>query len=175
MNFIQRFESQVAKTDGCWFWQGGTGKQGYGQFGVFSTVVTAYRFAYELYVGPVPRGRELHHTCGNRVCVRPDHLEVLTREENIQRTPRLQRARGLRYDTASSEIRRRRVEKGWSRKELASKAGIGEYTVINAEIGKHVPHDSTLRKLALALGCTFTELVTHQSGLALVSDEEATA
>lgn len=172
MNFIQRFESQVVKTDGCWFWRGGTNKQGYGQFGIFSTVVTAYRFAYELYVGPVPKNRELHHSCENRVCVRPDHLEVLTREENIRRTPRLQSARALRYDTSSSQIRKRRAEKGLTRKELAGLAGISEYTVVNAEIGKHTPHDSTLRKIADALGCSFSDLVESPT-LSLVSEESA--
>lgn len=158
MTFIQKFESHVVKTDGCWFWQGGTDKQGYGQFGFMSHSVKAYRFSYELYVGPVPGGRELHHTCENRLCVKPAHLEVLTREENIARTPRLQRARALRYDTASSEIRRRRASLGWTRQELADAAGVNLYTVVNAEIGKHVPHDSTLTKFATALGCSFDDL-----------------
>lgn len=158
MTIIQKFEEQVAKTDGCWFWRGGTNKQGYGQMAAFSTNVLAHRFAYEVYIGLIPRGFELHHICENRVCVKPDHLEVVTREENIARTPRLQRARSLRYDTYSSEIRRRRAALGWTREELAEAAGVSVYTVVNAEVGKHTPHDSTLLKFATALRCSFDDL-----------------
>jgi hypothetical protein len=35
--------------------------------------------------GPVPDGFELDHLCRNRGCVNPDHLEVVTHEENVWR------------------------------------------------------------------------------------------
>lgn len=34
---------------------------------------------------PVPDGLELDHLCRNRSCVRPDHLEPVTRSENAKR------------------------------------------------------------------------------------------
>lgn len=158
MNLLQRFESRVVKTDGCWFWTGGTDRQGYGQFAVFATNVKAYRFAYELYVEMVPKGRELHHICENRICVKPSHLEIVTRDENMARAARIQPARGLRYDTASSEIRRRRAALGWTRERLAEAAGVSVPTVVSAEVGKHIPRDATLWKFANALGCSFDDL-----------------
>jgi hypothetical protein len=31
----------------------------------------------------VPRGKELHHLCGNVACINPDHLVAVTRKEHI--------------------------------------------------------------------------------------------
>jgi hypothetical protein len=64
----------VVWTD-CWIWLGGINTSGYGQH------VTVY----ERYVGPVPEGLELDHLCKNRLCVNPDHLEPVTRSENLRR------------------------------------------------------------------------------------------
>lgn len=48
-------------------------------------VVRAHRLVYELLVGPIPDGLQLDHLCRNRGCVRPDHLEPVTRRTNILR------------------------------------------------------------------------------------------
>ncbi|MFB3816181.1 MAG: HNH endonuclease signature motif containing protein [Candidatus Methylomirabilales bacterium] len=45
----------------------------------------AHHVAYELYVGPIPPGKQLDHTCRVRCCVRPSHLEPVTQKENIRR------------------------------------------------------------------------------------------
>lgn len=76
---------------GCWLWIGGE-KNGYGYFhpkdasGLYGTT-RAYRWAYERYVGPIPLGLEIHHTCYNRPCVNPDHLRAVTRRENVLDSP----------------------------------------------------------------------------------------
>jgi hypothetical protein len=43
----------------------------------------AYVVSYELLIGEIPKGHELHHTCENRLCVNPDHLKPLTRKDHI--------------------------------------------------------------------------------------------
>jgi hypothetical protein len=42
----------------------------------------AHRLAYELLVGPIPEDHELHHLCGFRSCVKPEHLVPLTASEH---------------------------------------------------------------------------------------------
>lgn len=48
-------------------------------------MVAAHRFAYEERNGPIPDGFHLHHACGERSCVNPDHLELLTASEHTKR------------------------------------------------------------------------------------------
>jgi hypothetical protein len=45
----------------------------------------AHRWAYESEVGPIPIGLTLDHLCKVRRCVRPDHLEAVTLQENLLR------------------------------------------------------------------------------------------
>lgn len=47
--------------------------------------VGAHVFAYEAFVGPIPEGMEPDHLCRNTLCVRPSHLEAVTRRENLRR------------------------------------------------------------------------------------------
>lgn len=65
----------------CWIWKG-TRKKGYGMIRVLGCMVLAYKYAWELVNGSVPDDKELHHKCEVKSCVRPDHLEPLTRVEH---------------------------------------------------------------------------------------------
>lgn len=100
----QRFWSKVDLTLTCWLWIGVTNHRGYGQFGKSGS---AHRFAYELLVGPIPEGLELDHLCRVRACVRPDHLEAVTHQENLRRGDNHQRSKthcpqGHPYDEANT-------------------------------------------------------------------------
>ena len=78
-----RFWAKVDKTETCWLWTGGQ-SAGYGRFGFKGRPnLGAHRFAYELLVGPIPPGLDLDHLCRVRNCVNPDHLEPVTRRENL--------------------------------------------------------------------------------------------
>jgi HNH endonuclease len=73
---------------GCWEWIGKLNHSGYGLItrgrGDYRDQ-RAHRISYELFVGPIPEGQVVHHECGNRRCVNPQHLTLDNRVANIQR------------------------------------------------------------------------------------------
>lgn len=73
---------------GCFIWMGALSHNGYGMMAVSGAnkkVVYAHRAAYEHFIGPIPDGLDLDHKCRMRCCVNPDHLEPVTRKENLRR------------------------------------------------------------------------------------------
>ena len=81
----ERFWAKVRITNECWLWLAARFPEGYGLLAIKSRPYYAHRFAYELLVGPVPEGLHLDHLCRVRHCVNPQHLEPVTRRENILR------------------------------------------------------------------------------------------
>ena len=80
----------VEKTESCWLWKGSRAKNGYGNFhvpgsGMNGSTVYAHRYSYEEIKGKIPYGMDLDHKCRVRHCVNPEHLEVVTRSENLKR------------------------------------------------------------------------------------------
>ena len=69
----------------CITWQGARQPNGYGKLGRNGHTILAHRYAYETQIGPVPEGLELDHLCSNRACVEVQHLEPVTRAENVRR------------------------------------------------------------------------------------------
>ena len=67
---------------GCFLWEGGANSAGY----PFYKGERAHRLVYKMYKGPIPKDHVVHHICENRLCVNPDHLEVLTVGENVRRS-----------------------------------------------------------------------------------------
>ena len=81
---IQAFEAKFTRAgeDECWRWRAASNKTGYGIFWNGSRTVVAHRYAYELWVGPIPDGLTLDHLCQNKWCVNPVHMEPVTHREN---------------------------------------------------------------------------------------------
>lgn len=83
---IRFSNSRRIEPDGCWTWLLSTRRNGYGHFSPeHSTHVSSHRYAYELYIGPIPEGMQLDHLCRNRICCNPSHLEPVTCKENLLR------------------------------------------------------------------------------------------
>ena len=79
----EALEAEVERA--CWTWRGSKTNEGYGTLAVAGRTVYAHRLSYETFVGPIPPDKQIDHLCRNRACVRPDHMEVVTRKENILR------------------------------------------------------------------------------------------
>jgi HNH endonuclease len=83
---IERFFQKIEIADSCWLWRGVIQPNGYGTFSVRYRYMRAHRFAYELFNGPIAVGLEIDHLCKTRNCVNPEHLEAVTKKENILRS-----------------------------------------------------------------------------------------
>jgi hypothetical protein len=76
---------------GCWVWQRYIHAEGYGYLS--ATVagkprwITAHRYAYLTFVGPIAAGLQLDHLCRNRACCNPLHLEPVRARTNVMRSP----------------------------------------------------------------------------------------
>jgi hypothetical protein len=82
---FRRFFEKLELINECWVWLGSTNKDGYGLFHLSGKMRSAHRTSYELHIGSIPSGMEIDHLCNMRACVNPQHLEIVTREENLRR------------------------------------------------------------------------------------------
>lgn len=70
----------------CLVWQQSLNQNGYAQTDITGFgKARVHRAAYELARGPIPSGLVLDHLCCVRNCCNPEHLEPVTRGDNIKR------------------------------------------------------------------------------------------
>jgi hypothetical protein len=83
---IDTFNHYDVSSNGCWIWRGAIYSNGYGKTSVkIHGTRLAHRVFYIKYVGPIPDGLDLDHSCRNRRCVNPTHLEPVSRSINLNR------------------------------------------------------------------------------------------
>lgn len=81
---------------GCWYGPRAPRADGYTPMRVEGNWTYAHRLSYEIANGPIPEGLDLDHLCRNPRCINPDHLEPVTRRENLLRGDTVVAANALR-------------------------------------------------------------------------------
>jgi hypothetical protein len=87
LRVVERIEKKVMPIPecGCWIWMGRFQRQGYGLINYQSRARAVHRLLFEVTRGPVPDGLVLDHKCRVTSCCNPDHLEIVTGQENTLR------------------------------------------------------------------------------------------
>lgn len=135
----ERYESLVTRSgqgDGCWGWRGSIGHGGYGHFhGIHSTPRSAHRWAYEEFIGTIPEGMQVCHTCDNPPCSNPRHLFLGTVSDNMRdKIAKGRQARGARMGMskltdAQVSVISKRVRRGELQAPLAQEFGVSQSTI----------------------------------------------
>jgi hypothetical protein len=95
VKIYDKIMDQVVKDTktGCWIWQGSTsgkhepGKtgRGYGRISIDGATMSVHRVMFTHAFGIIPHKKQIDHTCRNRLCCNPDHLELVTHKQNCKR------------------------------------------------------------------------------------------
>lgn len=84
----QQLEHKTDRSGACWLWIGKVRPDGYGFAYVEGKTRIAHKVSYEHYVGKVPKGMQLDHKYASkgcpRHCVNPEHLQVVTQQQNLE-------------------------------------------------------------------------------------------
>lgn len=148
LNPKDRFLSHVEQIPfhSCWEWIGSKNYKGYGHI---SGKTNAHRFSYELFIGEIPKGYYICHSCDNRACVNPAHLFAGTPQNNTDDMVKKGRQRPVRgEDHPRSRLNKELVvmirqmrNDGMKLKEISNKIGFGIEaisSVIHMRTWKHV-------------------------------------
>lgn len=135
----------------CWNWIGFVNKYNYGAFKTPADRQSKRQFhrvhklMYELCVGEVPKKMDVDHMCNNRKCCNPEHLQLLTRSENLKkRTKTPDCTRKLNFEKAE-EIREKYKKGNITQEELATSYNVSAFLINNIINFRRWKHPKTLR------------------------------
>jgi hypothetical protein len=85
LTLTDKLWNRVEKTPTCWNWTGDTVGRST-QYGRIThgrgTILRVHRVSWELHNGTIPTDKIVLHSCGNSLCVNPEHLRLGSYVEN---------------------------------------------------------------------------------------------
>lgn len=145
---LRRFSTKYieSRESDCWIWTAATDVSGYGQITSGRAEkfkqIKAHRASWILFVGPIPEGLDVLHSCDNPPCVNPGHLFLGTQLDNSCDMVRKGRC-GTRTKLSWDDV-------------LSIRASSDPMKVVAAEYGIHPTYVSILRCGRARKGTSFT-------------------
>lgn len=85
LSIEERLAASSVKQGDCLIWTGARRTGGrYGRIAIDGERFGAHRIAYECKHGYLPEHLHIHHTCGNNLCINPDHLVPLEPRDHMR-------------------------------------------------------------------------------------------
>ena len=129
----ERYEAKVDRSGDCHLWTAARDGDGYGAFQVEGRTLKAHRWGYTHYIGPIPDGLNVCHTCDEPACQRLDHLFLGTQADNMADRDR----KGRQYRPSGENNPNTKLTEDDVR-AIRQRAAAGEMKIIlAAEYGLH--------------------------------------
>lgn len=103
--------ARTVREGDCLIWQGAQNSRGYGSVtNGHGGSMLAHRAVWEYVNGPIPEGLTIDHVaergCVSKLCLNVDHMEVVTRAENVRRALRARTHCKHGHELSGDNVRR---------------------------------------------------------------------